>query len=49
MSKTQDQVEREFKHAGRCLHCRAVVGALTAREWAKVVRAACPHCGRAGW
>ena len=44
----QEKAHRSFKHAGRCLHCREVIGAKTAKEWRLVVRAPCPYCGRSG-
>ena len=37
------------KHGGRCLHCGRSITAYTSKEWAKLVRANCPHCGKKGW
>ena len=41
--------EPEVKHGGQCMGCGKWVTASTAREWKKVVKAPCPHCGRKGW
>ena len=37
------------KHQGTCLHCRRKITANTSKEWSKLVKSQCPHCGRPGW
>ena len=34
------------RHYGHCLHCRAHIGATTAKAWSRAVKARCPECGR---
>ena len=45
----EDLADVDFEHGGRCLHCRQEITATGGVEWRRVVRALCPHCGRAGW
>ena len=44
----EDREDQE-EHGGRCLHCRQEIRATGGVEWRRVVRAPCPHCGKAGW
>ena len=37
------------KQQGTCLHCRRKITANTSKEWSKLVKSPCPHCGRPGW
>ena len=34
------------RHAGRCLHCRTLITAMTGKEWSVKVKAPCPNCGK---
>ena len=43
------EIENTYKHAGRCRHCGGLIGAKTSREWARLVREKCFHCGKPGW
>ena len=36
-------------YRGHCLHCHQEISARNGVEWRRVVRAPCPHCGKAGW
>ena len=44
----EDLVE-DNEHWANCLHCQQEISARNGVEWRRVVRAPCPHCGRAGW
>ena len=44
----EDLVE-DNEHWANCLHCQQEISAQSGVEWQRVVRAPCPHCGRAGW
>ena len=34
------------RHAGRCIHCRHLITAMTSKEWSVKMKAPCPNCGR---
>ena len=44
----EDLVE-DNEHWANCLHCQQEISARNGVEWRRVVRAPCPHCGRAEW
>ena len=44
-----DCLELAALHWANCLHCQQEISARNGVEWRRVVRAPCPHCGKAGW
>ena len=44
----EDLVE-DNEHWANCVYCQQEISARNGVEWRRVVRAPCPHCGRAGW
>ena len=45
----EDLQDPDTHYGGYCLHCRREITATGSVEWRRVVRRACPHCGRPGW
>ena len=41
-------VDPAWRHVGQCLRCCRWSGAVTAKEWSRLCRAPCPHCGYLG-
>ena len=44
-----EDLDEDNEHWADCLHCQQEISARSGGEWRRVVRAACPHCGKAGW
>ena len=44
-----EDLDEDNEHWANCLHCRQEISAQNGVEWRRVVRAPCPHCGKAGW
>ena len=38
-----------MRYRGQCTGCRKWIVAQTRRQWQRLVREPCPHCGRRGW
>lgn len=45
----QKDLHDHTTYQGTCLHCRQAITASGGIAWRRIVRTACPHCGRAGW
>ena len=43
------QQPQDIKHGGHCMACGRWILAQTSKEWSKLVKAPCPHCGKKGW
>lgn len=47
--KLQKRFGRSVQHAGRCTGCKGWITAQTRKQWQRLCRGPCPHCGKQGW
>ena len=43
-----EDLDEDNEHWADCLHCQQEISTQSGVEWRRVVRAPCPHCGKAG-
>lgn len=42
-------LDRTNRYGGKCVHCGRWIYAQTRKQWQRLTKGPCPHCGKTGW